>query len=139
MLIGAHVVIYSTNPGADRAFFRDVLKLPHVDAGKGWLIFGMPSAELAVHPADHNDVHEFYVMCDDVEGFIAELRDRNIASSPVQDQGWGLLTRITLPGGGKLGVYEPRHVRPKPTHPRKARQAARRPRKTTRRPRPKRR
>ena len=102
MLIGAHITINSTNSAADQAFFRDVLKLPHVDAGEGFLIFGVSSAEVAVHRGDHNDVHEFYVMCDDVEGFIAELRERNIASSPVQDQGWGLLTRITLPDGGKM-------------------------------------
>jgi len=114
MLIGAHTVIYSKNADADRAFFRDVLDLPNVDVGEGWLIFGVPPAELAVHPGDENDVHEFYLMCDDVEGLITELRRRGVVCSPAQNQGWGLLTRITLPGGGKVGVYQPRHARPQP-------------------------
>jgi hypothetical protein len=114
MLIGAHTVIYSKNADADRAFFRDVFDLPNVDVGEGWLIFGLPPGELAVHPGDHNDVHEFYLMCDDVEGLITELRQRGVVCGPVQNQGWGLLTRITLPGGGKVGVYQPRHASPKP-------------------------
>ena len=112
MLIGAHSIIYSTNPDADRAFLRDVLKLPNVDEGGGWLIFGLPPAEVAVHPSGSNDVHEFYLMCDDVEALIREMKRRDIACSPVQDQGWGLLTRVTLPGGGNLGIYQPRHARP---------------------------
>lgn len=110
---GAHVVIYSTNPGADRALLRDVFKFPHVDAGEGWLIFALPPAEVAVHPSDQNDIHEFYLMCDDVEALTADLRRRKIACTPVQDLSWGRLTHISLPGGGKLGVYEPRHARPK--------------------------
>jgi hypothetical protein len=112
MISGAHSVIYSTKPEQDRAFFRDVLKLPSVDVGGGWLIFGLPPAEVAVHPSDKNDVHELYLMCDDVEALVAELRKHHIACGPVQDQGWGLLTHLTLPGGGKLGVYQPRHARP---------------------------
>ena len=122
MIIGAHSILYSKKPDADRAFLRDVLKLPNVDIGGGWLIFGLPPAEVAVHPSDENDVHEFYLMCDDVEGFIAEMGKRGIACGPVHNQGWGLLTQITLPGGGKLGVYQPRHARPKTM-------SARRPRK----------
>lgn len=114
LLTGAHSIIYSTNPVADRAFLQDVLRLPNVDVGEGWLIFGLPPAELAVHPSDRNDVHEFYLMTDDVEALVAELTTHNVACGPVQDQGWGLLTQITLPGGGKLGVYQPRHARPKP-------------------------
>ena len=114
MLIGAHSIIYSTNPDADRVFLRDVLKLTHVDVGDGWLIFGLPPAEVAVHPSDKNDVHEFYLMCDDVEAFVAGMQQHNIACASVQDRGWGLLTQLTLPGGGKLGVYQPRHARPKP-------------------------
>jgi hypothetical protein len=114
MITGGHSIIYSTNPEADRAFLRDVLRLPNVDVGGGWLIFGLPPAELAVHPSERNDVHQFYLMCDDIEAFVAGMKKRNVASTPVQDQGWGLLTEITLPGGGKLGVYEPRHARPKP-------------------------
>ncbi|HYN24449.1 MAG TPA: hypothetical protein VES69_05335 [Pyrinomonadaceae bacterium] len=113
MIIGAHSIIYSTNAEADRAFLRDVLKLTNVDVGGGWLIFGLPPAEVAVHPSERNDVHEFYFMCDDLEAFIAELKKHHIACDPVQDQGYGLLTQLTLPGGGKLGVYQPRHARPK--------------------------
>jgi len=114
MIIGAHFIIYSTNPDEDRAFFRDVLKLTNVDVGGGWLIFGLPPAEVAVHPSDKNDVHEFYLMSDDVEALVAEMKKHNIACAPVQNQGWGLLTQLTLPGGGKLGIYQPRHARPKP-------------------------
>ncbi|MBA3256527.1 MAG: extradiol dioxygenase [Pyrinomonadaceae bacterium] len=113
MIIGAHSIIYSTNAEADRAFLRDVLKLTNVDVGGGWLIFGLPPAEVAVHPSERNDVHEFYFMCDDLDAFIAELKKHHIACDPVQDQGYGLLTQLTLPGGGKLGVYQPRHARPK--------------------------
>jgi hypothetical protein len=114
MITGAHSIIYSKNPDADRDFFRDVLKLTKVDVGHGWLIFGLPPAEVAVHPGDKNDQHEFYLMCDDVEGLVAKMKKRKIVCGPVQDQGWGILTRLTLPGGGKLGVYQPRHARPKP-------------------------
>src|SRR5436309_12598961 len=107
MIIGAHSIINSTDPEADRGFFRDVLKLPNVDVGDGWLIFGLPPAEVAVHPSDKNDVHELYLMCDDIEAFIAKMKTHNIACSAVQNQGWGLLTQLTLPGGGKLGIYQP--------------------------------
>jgi hypothetical protein len=112
MIIGAHSVIYSTSPEADRAFLRDALKLPNVDVGGGWLIFGLPPAEIAVHPSERNDVQELYLMCDDVEAFTLEMKRRGIAVSPAQDEGWGILTQLTLPGGGKLGVYQPRHARP---------------------------
>lgn len=114
MIIGAHSVIYSRNPDADRAFLRDVLELTNVDVGGGWLIFGLPPAELAVHPSDKSDLHELYLMCADVEAFIAEMDRHGIASSPVQDEAWGRITKLTLPGGGKLGVYQPRHARPEP-------------------------
>jgi len=113
MLIGAHSIIYSTSPDADRAFLRDVLTLPNVDVGGGWLIFGLPPAEVAVHPSSQNGVHEFYLMCDDVEALVAEMKNRNIDCDAVQNQGWGLITHVTLPGGGKLGIYQPRHARPK--------------------------
>jgi hypothetical protein len=113
MITGAHSVIYSTDAEADRAFLRDVLKLTYVDVGHGWLIFGLPPAEVAVHPSEKNDVHEFFLMCDDLNAFIAELKKHHIACDPVQDQRYGLLTHLTLPGGGKLGVYQPRHARPK--------------------------
>jgi catechol 2,3-dioxygenase-like lactoylglutathione lyase family enzyme len=114
MIIGAHSILYSRDPEADRAFLRDVLGFPHVDVGGGWLIFGLPPAEVAVHPSRKNDVHEFYLMVDDVKAFRARMRKRRVPCAPVQRLGWGLLTQVTLPGGGKLGVYEPRHARPKP-------------------------
>jgi hypothetical protein len=109
MISGAHMIIYSTDAEADRAFFRDVLDFPSVDAGGGWLIFALPPAELAVHPAPNNGKHEIYLMCDDIEGTVSDLKSRGISSAPVSDQGWGLLTEVTLPGGGKLGLYQPRH------------------------------
>ena len=114
MITGAHAVIYSTNPEADRAFLRDTLKLTHVDVGRGWLIFGLPPAEVAVHPSDKNDVHEFFLMCADVQAFVAEMQRLGVETSALQDQPWGRLTHLTLPGGGKLGVYQPRHERPEP-------------------------
>jgi hypothetical protein len=114
MIIGAHSILYSTDAEADRAFLRDVLKLPSVDVGDGWLIFGLPPAEVAVHPGDENDVHELYLMCDDVAGFVTSMKKQDVACGPVLNRGWGLLTEVTLPGGGKLGVYQPRHARPKP-------------------------
>jgi hypothetical protein len=114
MISGAHSIIYSAAPEADRAFFRDVLGLPNVDVGDGWLIFGLPPAELAVHPSGENDVHELYLMCDDVSAFVRDMTKRGIQCGPLQDQGWGILTNVVLPGGGKLGVYEARHARPKP-------------------------
>ncbi len=113
MIIGAHSIIYSKDPDSDRAFLRDVLKFPGVDVGGGWLIFGLPPAEVAFHPSDKNNVHEFYLMCDDVNSFVSEMRKRGIKCAAVEDQGWGILTNVTLPGGGKLGVYQPRHARPK--------------------------
>ena len=114
MITGAHSIVYSTNPDADRAVLRDVFKLTHVDVGRGWLIFGLPPAEVAVHPSDKNDVHELYLMCDDVEALVAEMKRHALTCGPVRDQGWGLLTQLTLPGGGKLGIYQPRHPRPAP-------------------------
>ncbi len=84
----------------------------HVDAGEGWLIFGLPPAELAVHPSQKNDVQEFCFMCDDLAALVAELEKQKIACELVQDQGYGLVTQLTLPGGGKIGVYQPRHARP---------------------------
>lgn len=112
MIVGAHSILYSKNPDADRAFLRDVLRLTHVDVGGGWLIFGLPPAEVAVHPSAENDVHEFYLMCDDVEALVADMKRQGIGCEPVRDLGWGLLTHVKLPGGGKLGVYQPRHPRP---------------------------
>jgi hypothetical protein len=112
MITGAHSIIYSKNSEEDRAFLKDVLKFPYVDVGHGWLIFGLPPSEVAVHPSDKNGTHELYLMCDDIEAFLAEMKKRRVATDPVSNQGWGLLSAVTLPGGGKLGVYQPRHARP---------------------------
>jgi catechol 2,3-dioxygenase-like lactoylglutathione lyase family enzyme len=112
MINGAHVIIFSTDAEADRAFFSDTLGLANVDSGDGWLIFALPPAEVAVHPAEENDRHELYLTCDDVKAFIERMRSLGVRCEPVEEQRWGLLTRVTLPGGGKLGVYEPRHARP---------------------------
>jgi hypothetical protein len=115
MIIGSHSIVYSKNPVADRTFLRDVLKFPSVDVGDGWLIFGLPPSEVAVHPSEKNDVHEFYLMCDDVEQFVAEMSRHGVTCSPVANRGWGMLTEVKLPGGGRLGVYQPRHARPPET------------------------
>jgi len=137
MIIGAHSIIYSTKPEVDREFLRDVLEFPSVDVGGGWLIFGLPPAEVAVHPSEENDVHEFYLMCEDVEALIGRMRGVGVACSPVQNQGWGMLTHVTLPGGGKLGIYQPRHARPKAMKAgkrpakRRAKKPAARPKKTS--------
>ena len=113
MLIGAHSIVYSKDSEADRNFLRDVIGLTNVDVGRGWLIFGLPPAEVAVHPGD-NDQYGFYLMYDDVAAFAEEMKRRGVTCAPIEDQGWGLLTHIVLPGGGKLGVYQPRHARPAP-------------------------
>ena len=112
MINGAHVVIYSKNAEADRVFLRDVLGFRHVDVGHGWLIFGLPASELAVHPSEENGQHEFFLMCDDVEAEIRRLGTHGVTCEPVNDLGWGRLTRIQLPGGGMLGLYQPKHARP---------------------------
>jgi hypothetical protein len=118
MIIGAHMIITSKNPKADHAFLREVLKLPHVDDG-GYLIFGLPPSEVSVHQADKNGGHQLFLMCDDVQTFVVEMKKRNVSCSPVADQGWGLLTQLQLPGGDKLAVYEPRHARPQAAAPKR--------------------
>jgi hypothetical protein len=112
MIHGAHVIIYSKDAEADRAFFRDVLKYPFADAGHGWLIFALPPAEVAVHPAEEKGAHELYLMCDDVKAFVAEMKSKKVACSSVQEERWGSITKVTLPGGGTLGVYQPKHPSP---------------------------
>lgn len=117
MINGAHVLIYSDDAEADRAFLRDVLELPHVDCGEGWLIFALPPSEIGVHPTVKDDPksagrHEFSLMCADIEATTRALKAKGVACSPVKDEGWGLLSVITLPGGSGLGVYQPRHARP---------------------------
>ena len=113
MITGAHAIVYSRDADADRAFFRDVLGFPSVDSGGGWLIFALPPAELAAHPADAGGRHELYLMCDEIESTVAELQAKGVEfTAPVSDQGFGLLTSLKLPGGGELGLYEPRHPIP---------------------------
>ncbi|MGA9389028.1 MAG: VOC family protein [Candidatus Sulfotelmatobacter sp.] len=127
MINGAHVVIYSKDSEADRAFFRDVLKFACVDAGHGWLIFAMPPMEAAFHDsekhesekhdsANHdsnsNSRHELYFMCDDIAATLKDLKSKNVKVSEVSEQRWGKLATFALPGGGQIGVYEPKHPSP---------------------------
>lgn len=112
MLRGAHVILFSRDAEADKAFFRDVLGLPSVDAGHGWLIFALPPAEVAVHPTDGTEGHELYLMCDDVHAFVGAMKAKGVACSPVNEERWGSLTRVKLPGGGAVGVYQPKHPSP---------------------------
>ena len=113
MIIGAHTMIQSVDPQADQRFLRDVLGLPSADVGDGMLVFGFRAGEALVHPGGENDVHELYLMCDDVQAFCDDMKRKNVECAAVQDRGWGLVTTVALPGGGRLGVYEPRHPRPR--------------------------
>lgn len=112
MINGAHIVIYSQDAEADRAFFRDTLGFNSVDAGHGWLIFALPPAESAFHPAPDNNRHELYLMCPDLNAEIAALRAKGVECAPVEEQRWGSITKIPLPGGGAIGLYRPKHARP---------------------------
>lgn len=115
MINGVHAVVFSRDADEVRAFFRDVLEFPSVDAGDGWLIFALPPAELAAHPTDGEGQHELYLMCDDVRATMDELTSKGVEfTQPISDEGWGLLTALRLPGGGELGLYEPRHPSPRP-------------------------
>jgi catechol 2,3-dioxygenase-like lactoylglutathione lyase family enzyme len=109
MITGAHVVIYSQDADADRKFFRDILKFPAVDAGHGWLIFALPPAEAAFHPDERNDRHELYLMCDDLKSTMDSLQRNNVKLGAVKQERWGILTELTLPGGGHIGLYQPKH------------------------------
>lgn len=113
MITGAHIIIYSKDPEADRAFLRDVFKLSHVDVGGGWLIFGLPPSEIAIHPAGE-EAHEVWFLCDNLDSFLAAMTAHKLTCDPVEEQSWGKLTRLTLPGGGKVGIYQPKHPRPAP-------------------------
>jgi catechol 2,3-dioxygenase-like lactoylglutathione lyase family enzyme len=108
-ITGLHAILYSTQDEKTRAFFKDVLNLPWVDAGHGWLIFKAPPAEIAVHPDEEGGRHELYLMCDDIEATITDLKAKGVPTAPVSEQRWGRLTSITLPGGEQLGLYEPKH------------------------------
>jgi catechol 2,3-dioxygenase-like lactoylglutathione lyase family enzyme len=112
MIFGAHVIVYSKDAAADRAFFRDVLGFSSVEAGDDWLIFALPPAEVAIHPGDETGEHELYLMSDDLSADMAALADKNVRCSKVDDARWGLLTRIQLPGGGEIGLYQPKHPSP---------------------------
>jgi catechol 2,3-dioxygenase-like lactoylglutathione lyase family enzyme len=109
MICGAHVVIYSRNADADRAFFRDVLGLKSIDAGHGWLIFGLPPAEAAIHPSEENGGQELYLLCDDLKAEMASFANHNIYFSTVEETRWGSITKLQLPGGGRIGLYQPKH------------------------------
>jgi hypothetical protein len=110
MITGAHAIVFTKDADGVRGLFRDTLGFPSVEAGGGWLIFALPPAELAAHPTDEQAHHELYLMCDDIEQTVAELEANGVEfSGPVSDEGFGLMTAIKLPGGGELGLYEPRH------------------------------
>ena len=113
MITGIHAIVFSPQAEKVRAFFADVLGLTSVDAGGGWLIFALPPAELAVHPADEASRHELYLMCDNIQATLADLRGRGVeVARDVSDQGWGLLAAIRLPDGSEFPLYEPRHPSP---------------------------
>jgi predicted enzyme related to lactoylglutathione lyase len=141
MISGVHTILYSPRAEALRAFFRDVLKFRHVDAGRGWLIFAAPPGEIAVHPTDERGSHELYLMCTDIRKTVADLEKKGVDfTTPINEQGWGLLTHLKLPDGETLGLYEPRHKvaismnasglpprKKRPTRIKKARPRARKP------------
>jgi hypothetical protein len=112
MINGAHIIIYSRDAEADKNFIKSILKFQYVDVNNGWLIFKLPPAEVAVHPSDENDLHEFYLMTDSLDSEIKTLKKEGVECDSVTQQGWGRSTRLKLPGGGSLGLYEPRHARP---------------------------
>jgi catechol 2,3-dioxygenase-like lactoylglutathione lyase family enzyme len=109
MIFGAHIILYSKDATADRAFLKDVLGFSNVDAGHGWLIFALPPAEVAVHPDQENGRHELYFMCDDLKAEMAALRKRGVLCSDVEEARWGSITKVQLPGGGEVGLYRPKH------------------------------
>ena len=110
MIFGAHVIVYSKDAEADRVFFRDILGFKSVDAGHGWLIFALPPAEAAFHPDEENGRHELYFMSDDLKADMSALKKKGVACSDVQSERWGSITRIKLPGGGQIGLYQPKHA-----------------------------
>jgi hypothetical protein len=112
LINGAHIVVHSKDSEADRIFFRDLLQFPCVDAGHGWLIFAMPPLEAAFHDSEKNDQHELFLMCDDLAATLRDLESKHVPVSDVSEQRWGKLANLTLPGGGKIGLYEPKHPTP---------------------------
>jgi catechol 2,3-dioxygenase-like lactoylglutathione lyase family enzyme len=109
MISGAHVIVYTKDAEADRAFFRNVLGFQSVDAGHGWLIFALPQGEAAFHPSEKNGPHELYFLCDNLKSEMAGLAKKGVACSEVHEERWGSITRIRLPGGGEIGLYQPKH------------------------------
>jgi hypothetical protein len=109
VISGAHIIVYSKNAEEDRAFLRDILGFKSVDAGHGWLIFALPPAEAAVHPSNENGTQELFFMCDDLKAEITSLANKGVRCSEVQEQRWGSITKIPLPGGGEIGLYQPKH------------------------------
>lgn len=112
MLTGAHTIIYSQPPETDRAFFRDVLGLENVDAGQGRRIFSLPPSELGFHPSETTTHHKTYLLCEDIEAFVSHVSSHGVNCTEVTDEGWGLLTHVSLPGGSIIGVFQPSHKRP---------------------------
>ena len=108
MITGTHIILYTTNADADRAFLRDTLGFRHVDAGHGWLIFALPPAEAAIHPAAAPK-HELYLMCDDLKSEIAALTARGTTFSPIEEARWGSITKLRLPSGAEIGLYQHKH------------------------------
>ena len=117
MIFGAHVIVFSKDVSADRAFFRDVLECPSVDAGHDWLIFALPPSEVAVHPAEQSLGHELYLMCDDLHAERAALTEKGVRTSEVEEARWGLVTKVQLPGGSRVGLYQPTHPTAVPGRP----------------------
>jgi predicted enzyme related to lactoylglutathione lyase len=119
MITGTHAIIYAADADRTRAFFRDVLRLPNVDVHGGWLIFKLPPAELGIHPSGATDDpatgapsghHELYLMCDDIEATVADLVAKGVEfTAPMEEQGFGFLARLQVPGGGEIGLYQPKH------------------------------
>jgi catechol 2,3-dioxygenase-like lactoylglutathione lyase family enzyme len=109
MISGTHAIVYTKDADADRAFFRDVLGFPSVDAGHGWLIFALPPGEAAFHPSEKNGPHELYFLCDDLKAEMATLAKKGVTCSAVLEERWGSITKMQLPGGGEIGLYQPKH------------------------------
>ena len=108
-IIGMHALVYSKKDEETRKFFSDILGFKSVDAGRGWLIFKAPPAELAVHPVEDEEFHELYLMCDDIDATVAELNGKGVETGEIMDRGWGRVSQITMPSGGELGLYQPQH------------------------------